>query len=179
MMCGVGRTSITMACKRGVLPDRDDKTMDLDDPKVKAYLEAHQSKMKAKKAAATAQPFLPLEAMPGGADDDLDSANAMLDERTRYTVAKRLQAEADTRYKNTRNAQLKGVLIPRELVRRQWARMDVSLKTYFRDMPRRISARLFAIARAEDEKAVETFLEQEFTAALTSVISDASKEGLA
>lgn len=178
MMCGVGRTSITMACRRGLLPDSEDKTLDLDDPAVKTYLDSHKAKMKAKKAASAAQPFLPLDVIPGG-EDDLDSANAMLDERTRYTVAKRLQAEADTRYKNTKNAQLKGILIPRELVRRQWAKMDVSLKTYFRDMPRRISARLLAVARAEDEKAVEAFLEKEFTAALKGVLDDATKEGLA
>lgn len=110
---------------------------------------------------------------------DEEAIDNLIDEKSLYMKAKRMQAEADTRYKDTKNAQLKGTLIPREMVQRVWAKMDISLKTHLRDMPRRIAARLYALAKSSDnEKETELFLERELTDALQDILNDAAKEGL-
>lgn len=110
---------------------------------------------------------------------DDEAIDTLIDEKSLYMKAKRLQAEADTRYKDTKNAQLKELLVPREMVLRTWAKMDVSLKTHLRDMPRRISARLYALAKSsDDEKQVELFLERELSNALQDIVHDAVKEGM-
>lgn len=96
-------------------------------------------------------------------------------EKLKLTVARRRQAEADTRIKAIRVATLKKELIPRELVRQMLAGLDVALKSNFRDMPRRISAPLHAVMVAEGARAGEAMLEREISNALKRVIDEATK----
>ena len=75
-------------------------------------------------------------------------------------------AEAETHIKELNAAAMKKKLIPRELVRQRFNAFDASLKTNFRDMPRRISAQLHALAVSEGAAALEAALEREVAAAL-------------
>jgi hypothetical protein len=118
---------------------------------------------------------------PRKPDDDLDAMNGIeklieaSDEKLKYTRARRLQAEADTHLKDIRAAELKKRLIPRELVRQRFNAFDASLKTNFRDMPRRISAQLHALAVSEGPAALEAALEREVGAALARAKDEAGK----
>jgi len=99
-------------------------------------------------------------------------------EKLRLTVARRKQAEADTHLKDIRAAREKKELIPRELVRQRFAAFDAALKTNIRDMPRRISAQIYALAKAGDARDVEAYLEQELGLALARSTESAKGQDL-
>jgi len=118
---------------------------------------------------------------PREPDDDPDATNGIeklieaSDEKLKYTRARRLLAEADTHLRDIRAAEQKKRLIPRELVRQRFNAFDASLKTNFRDMPRRISAQLHALAVSEGPAALEAALEREVGAALARAKDEAGK----
>jgi hypothetical protein len=114
-------------------------------------------------------------------DDDLDAMNGIekiiqaSDEKLKLTRQRRLQSEAETHLKELHAAEIKKKLIPRELVRQRFNAFDASLKTNFRDMPRRISAQLHALAVSEGPAALEAALEREVGAALARAKDEAGK----
>lgn len=114
-------------------------------------------------------------------DEDEELVSATLEvaaEKLKAIRARRLNSEADTRLKNLREASTKETLIPRELVRRKFAAFDASLKTNFRDLPRRIAAQVTALACSEGQAAAERYLEEQISAALERTKVEAQKQGL-
>jgi hypothetical protein len=114
-------------------------------------------------------------------DDDLGAINGIekiiqaSDEKLKLTRQRRLQSEAETHLKELHAAEIKKKLIPRELVRQRFNAFDAALKTNFRDMPRRISAQLHALAVSEGPSALEAALEREVGAALARAKDEAGK----
>lgn len=118
---------------------------------------------------------------PDDDDDEEELISATLEvaaEKLKYTRARRINAEADTRLKNLREAREKEVSVLRELVVRKWAAMDAALKTNFRDLPRRINAQYHAIAVSEGAAASERYLEEQMSAALVRIKTEAKRQGL-
>jgi hypothetical protein len=185
---------------------QSDGTIDTDLPINAAYLKGRRDKSTAlKKSAETpAQPKVkkttretikksdtvsPSASSPTEStsqdepDDDDDEAiiSATLEvaeEKLKYTRARRINAEADTRLKNLREAEAKKVTIHRDIVRRKWAAMDAAIKTNFCDLPRRISSRLTAIATSEGQAAVERYLEEQIGISLAKTKKEARDQGL-
>src|SRR5574344_641149 len=204
----VSKIAITKAVRSGLIVSLPDKSIDSDDPHNVDYLKFHNvssnvvskkrlTPAKIKKAGkALAQPIpsnprpmLDAEPEEEPEEDDtqdmsdaLDASLAAVamtnDEKTKYTIARRKQAEADTKLKEKKTAQLKGVLIPREAVRRKFSQFDASLKSSLRDMPRRISAQVYAVAVSGNEKTVEAYLEKEISAAISRAVQEAVSQGL-
>jgi hypothetical protein len=77
-----------------------------------------------------------------------------------------------------RNSAKKGTLIEKKLVIQKFASFDAALKSNFRDMPRRVSAQIHAIAAAQDARAVEAYLEREIGQAIARAVEAAKAEGL-
>jgi hypothetical protein len=77
-----------------------------------------------------------------------------------------------------RNAQRKGQLVERDLVRQRFNAFDASLKTNFRDMPRRVSAQIHAIAASGSARDVEAYLEREIGQAIARAVEASKSLGL-
>lgn len=181
---GISKAAISQAIKRGDLILGVDGYIDTEDPKNKTWIEGPH---KRGKAAAPAAPKVQAKRTPKKkpiqdtvsptaspadlAEDDPDLAEGLAeklkavveeaDEKRKYLVARRLDIEAATRLKAIKEDEEKGRLIERELVRRQWAQFDAALKTVFREMPRRIAAQVFAVAKSGTARDVEAYLERE------------------
>lgn len=179
-LAGVTRASITMAVKRRALASEADGTIDTDLPLNKAWLDDKRAGLKGPHAVRPTDvpkpPQTPASVVDPDTDDPGESDSVMASmaetqlEKLRFTRARRLQAEADTALKRIRESQLKRDLIPRESVRCDLAQLDASLKTHLRDMPRRITAQVVALARSTGEAEVEAYLEREISAALTAAL---------
>lgn len=193
VLAGVSRSAISQAAKPkdGKPPKlalEKDGTINTDLPINAAYLtdKREGKKRHAEKPVAPKPPkpprddtVSPLPLPPEDPDeDDLEGELQLAAEKLKYTVAKRIQAEADTRLKNLKEARDKEILIPRELVRRKFAAFDATLKSNFRDMPRRISAQVTALGASEGQAAVERYLEEQISAAITRAVDEAKKLGL-
>lgn len=180
-LAGVTRAAITQAVKRRTLASEADGTIDTELPLNARWLADKRAGIKGphppKPAAPPKKPPTPPQAPPGVVDTDDpegdDTLGLMVEaqgEKLRLTRARRQQAEADTALKRIRESQLKRDLIPREVVRREQAQLDAALKTHLRDMPRRITAQIVALARSTGEPEVEAYLEREISAALTAAL---------
>ncbi len=108
-------------------------------------------------------------------DEVLSATVEAAAEKLKFTRARRINSEADTKLKNVRLEKEKGHLVPRDLVRRKFAAFDASLKTNFRDMPRRISAQVHALAQAGEARDVEAYLEKEISGAIGRAVLESSK----
>ena len=120
----------------------------------------------------------------GGKDDDDDEellckTLEVAEEKLKYTRARRINAEADTRLKNLREAREKEITVLRELVQRKFSALDAAIKTNLRDLPRRINAQYHAVSLSEGEAAAERYLESQISAALVRIKDEAQKQGLA
>jgi hypothetical protein len=111
-------------------------------------------------------------------DDVLTNTIEASAEKLKFTRARRINAEADTRLKDLRAAREKSLLIPRDLVRRKFSAFDAALKTNFRDMPRRIAAQVYALALANGAREVEAYLEKEISSAISRAVTEASRQEL-
>lgn len=97
------------------------------------------------------------------------------------TTKKRAQIslmQSQTRRHDLYLAEKKNELIPRDLVRRKYSALDAALKTHLRDMPRRISAQVTALAASGGRPAVEKALEDEISAALARILQAAKEQDL-
>lgn len=195
-LAGVSRSAISQAAKPkdGKPPKlalEANGTINTDLPINAAYLKDKREGKKRRSEKPAPPPKVPhpdtvsgspvLPPTPPDNPDDLDELEGELQlaaEKLKYTVAKRIQAEADTRLKNLKEARDKEILIPRELVRRKFAAFDACLKTNFRDMPRRISAQVTALGASEGQAAVERYLEEQISAAIARSVTEAGKLGL-
>jgi hypothetical protein len=72
----------------------------------------------------------------------------------------------------------KNEMIHRDQIRRRYAALDVALKTNIKDLARRSSARLYAIALSEGQAALESALEQECSEALRRIVAEATEQHL-
>jgi len=200
------RSGVSQAIKRGALVADADKKIDTDYPQNAEWIAAHTGKRVARKRATVAPKADGVKAVEGEAapaatvpepekpkakrtprptrqpDDDRDALDGIgkiiqaSDEKIKHTRAMRIKAEVETHLKELQAAALKKKLIPRELVRQRFNAFDASLKTNFRDMPRRISAQVHALARSEGGVAeVEAYLEREIAAALARSKDEAGK----
>ena len=191
-LAGVSKPAITKATQAGHVLVGPDGKIDPDNPLNTAYLARHlvekakePEKPKGKKTHAR-QP----EPEPEDEDEDMDAmstgdskdliAGALeavnLDKEKKRQAIRNTKSQADQRELNI--AETKGLLIRRETVKRKWAAFDAALKTHLRDMPRRIAARLHAIAVSQDPQAIEAELETEISEALRRVVDAAREQGI-
>lgn len=175
-----------MALKRGKLKKDPDGYIDTKDPLNATYLAGNRAKVEPveKKQKVKPQIKSPIadqrlvtDIIDENNDDEAD-LQEVADERLKLTIASRKQKEADTRLKEIKSAQLKGALVPRDLVRRKFSQFDVALKTNFRDAPRRIAAQVHAIALSGTVQDVEKYLEREISDAIKRTVEAAQKEEL-
>lgn len=188
-LAGVSRAAITQATKANPpkLALEADGTINTDLPMNRAWLDAKRSgktihtPKQVKTKGDTVSPRVVIEPteQDNTADSDPDGDIAAIlegaAEKLKLTKARRQQAEADTHLKNIRINREKGILIPRDLVRRKFSAFDASLKTNFRDMPRRIAAQVHAIALAGDAREVEAYLEKEISQAIGRATIESQK----
>lgn len=166
----VSRAAVSQALKAGRLIADDAGDLDPSNALNAAYLEGHGAK-----------PEAVLETPRKGKRDEADRAlgRSAVDVNKAHKLADLRLKNKQTESFALRNAQKKGELIPRELVRERWAMFDASLKTNFRNMPRRIAAQVAAIAQAEGAWGVEAYLEREISGALKRTVEEATRIGLA
>jgi len=86
--------------------------------------------------------------------------------------------QSQTRRHDLFLSEKKGELIPRDLVRRRYSALDAALKTHLRDMPRRISAQITALATSGGRPAVEKALEDEISSSLARIVQAAKEQDL-
>jgi len=199
-LAGVSRAAITQAAKpkNGKTPKlalEADGTINTDLPINAAYL-----KGKREKTAAPAKPARPVKPKSdtvsppaseegkdtaggtGGEEDDEELFSATLElaeEKLKGARARRINTEADTRLKNLKESREKEITVLRELVQRKFSALDAAIKTNLRDLPRRINAQYHAVSISEGESAAERYLEEQISAALVRIKTEARKQGLA
>lgn len=181
-LVNVAPAYVSQEVKRNHLARAADKTIDTDLPMNAAWIKAHREKpATAPKAKAPPRARAPKVAPPQASapedddEEDPDEAFALLAEsaaeKYKLTKAKRIDTEAQTRSRELAQAKHKGEHIPRELVDRRLGEFDAALKTHFRDMPRRISAQVYAIAVSSGQAEVQAYLEREVGAAIAAALS--------
>lgn len=117
---------------------------------------------------------------PEGDDDEelLSATLEVAEEKLKYTRARRIDTEAATRLRNLKEAEQKGITVLRELVQRKYSALDAAIKSNLRDLPRRISAQVTALAVSEGQSAAERYLEEQISAALVRIKDEAQRQGL-
>lgn len=175
-LTNVSKQAVSKAIKTGLLAQDKNQMIDTDHPTNKKWLDRQKQK---KEQPTKEQPQKePEPTKPEEPDSELEELiNASL-ERTRLLKARRILAESDTKLKDIKAATQKKELIPREMVRRKISNLDAAIKTNFINLPRRISAKLYAIAQAEDVAALERQLEKEISAALKNALESISGDKL-
>jgi len=170
-LASVSRAAITQAVTRKNLAVEADGTINTDLPINAKWL----TEKRGKKAPAAPRVKSPKgdTVSPDEPDDPENEFDEVLSatveaaaEKLKFTIARRKNAEADTYIKNLRIAKEKGILVTKESVRRDYAAFDAAIKNNFRDMPRRISAQVTALAASSGQADVEKYLEQQVSAAI-------------
>ena len=158
--------AISKAVRSGKVTETS-KGINPDDPLNRSYIQADHAVMKRAKASG---------------EKDLRAAESK--RRLKLNFQK---LEADIRLKNEQSdvhaqsrARILGLLIEREVVDRMHAALGAELKLRLLDMPRRISAGLFSLARQDGATpmAIEGALNKEMADALRAVKEAACRAGI-
>ena len=192
----VSKPAVTKAVTAGRIIVGTDGLIDTYNPVNSAYLAARMSAdaQAPKPPPAKPAPSLLTEATkvrkdtvslppkvkaPPPEDDDIAgmAAESMsLDTRKKKSQIELMRAQ--TRNHDLRLAEKKNELVPRDLVRRRYSALDAALKTHLRDMPRRVSATLAALATSGGRPAVEKALELEISSSLARILQAAKEQDL-
>jgi len=164
-LAGTSRQAVFMAVKRGLFAPDSPGFFDEKDPAVKHWLQSAQGRTGERVARQSTVTDKPVEH-----DGDVPE-ETNLDERKKLADI-RLR-DAQSRALDMRHLREKEILIPREMVVRKIAALDIGLKNAFLSLPRRIAAQVYATAISGDEMAVERLLEKEMSSALARAKNEA------
>ena len=192
-LAGVSKPAITKATQAGHVLVGPDGKIDPDNPLNTAYLARHlvekakePERPKGKKTRARQPEPEPeddgLEAEPEpDTGDSNDLVKGAMEAVNLDKEKKRLQIRfltVQSQQKEIAVEEAKGNLIRRDLVARRIAAFDAAIKTHLRDMPRRVSARLHAIALSEGPHVLESELESEISECLKRSLEAAVSQEL-
>lgn len=188
----VSKPAVTKAVTAGHLVVNPDGKLDTDNPLNADYLSRRYVADATASSPSKPTPLKLVKSKPGagkkpsgdtvsprdGFDDMLKKAGEAV---SLDTSKKRMQIQLMRSQKDRHElaiAEKKNELIPRDLVRRRYSTLDAALKTHLRDLPRRISAQITAVAISGGRSAVEAALEQEISSSLARVVEAAREQGL-
>jgi len=140
---------------------------------------ASATKVRAPKSDTVPPPPVRPPKPPASDPDDIEGMaieSMSLDTRKKKTQIDLMRSQ--TRKHDLFLAEKKNELIPRDLVRRKYSAFDAALKTHLRDMPRRISAQIAALAASGGRPAVEAALEAEISSSLARIVQAAKEQDL-
>jgi len=186
----VSKPAVTKAVTAGRLILTPDDKLDTYNPLNAAYLAARSSADAiTPKSPPSSKPTTSSKPRPPKRDtvsppppidgDDIEGmAVASMGLNSDKTKAQINLLRAQTRTHDLNLAKKKEELIPKDLQRRKWSSLDAALKTHLRDMPRRISAQITALATSGGRPAVEAALEAEISSSLARVVQAAKEQEL-
>lgn len=167
----MSRGAVTNAIPRGLLVEADGGKIETEHPLAVRYLADHKAERERDAPPPKSAPKKSRPADPPSSPTVPPAAGALDPIAIVGLKDKRLAADIDLKRVMRRKHELdiatkKGQLIPRDVVRQELASFDAALKTNLRDLPRRCSAQLHAIALADGARGLEAALEREIGQAI-------------
>jgi phage terminase Nu1 subunit (DNA packaging protein) len=165
--CGVSAMAISKAVRSGKVVEDDRGRVDTTDPGNRAYMQADHAVAKRAKAAGKI----------ASRGDESKRRSKLFEAKT---IEQTRQYRENANWAVQRRAKDLGLLVERAKVEQMMASFGQELKLRLLDMPRRISANLFGLARAEaaTPMAIEGALNKEISEALTACKERARAIGL-
>jgi hypothetical protein len=166
--CGVSKMAISKAVRSGKVVEDDEGRVDITNPVNRAYLQSDHAVMKRARVAG--------KKSTGRADGSKRKAKLY----EAKTIEQTRQYRENANWAVQRRAKDLGLLVERAKVEQMMAAFGQELKLRLLDLPRRISANLFGLARAEaaTPMAIEGALNKELSEALAACKERARAIGL-